>query len=296
MPPRLPALLAGAGASPRPRAATEADGAAPWAARRGAAGRRPQLQAARRPRRSARPTRRTGRAPSEALAAARSRRPRPDLSAAERRIALDQPRSQAEQRLAAEQQAPVAACSPACRHGPPPAGADAGPPGSVEDMVQVRALLDATMPVIERRSARSAPNSRAQRRAAPPVRARPRGALAASRDELARAARRALPSFEANSATRSQQLAGLALGRNRRSRAGLASEAQALAGELEAPASCQRARSRPRSASCPARPRRARCSGDRRRRRPSRLQPAGRGHGCSTGVGEIPKAASTRAA
>jgi len=82
--------------------------------------------------------------------------------------------------------------------------------GSVDELVRVKALLDATMPVIERRSA-ALRGELAQRRRLAKTADSARSDLAKGRDELARRQQR-FAELEAKAADRANRLAGQALG------------------------------------------------------------------------------------
>ena len=82
--------------------------------------------------------------------------------------------------------------------------------GSVEELVRVRALLDTTMPLIQRRSAALAAEVEAGRRLTA-VAASARAALTASRQHLAERQQR-FAALERQAALRGQRLAGAALG------------------------------------------------------------------------------------
>ena len=82
--------------------------------------------------------------------------------------------------------------------------------GSVDELVRVKALLDATMPVIERRSA-ALRGELAERRRFESAATSARAELARNRDELGRRQQR-FAELEARAADRASQLAGEALG------------------------------------------------------------------------------------
>lgn len=82
--------------------------------------------------------------------------------------------------------------------------------GSVEEMVRVKALLDATMPVIEQRSA-ALKGELAERRRLASTASSARAELAKNRDELARREQR-FAELEAKAATRAARLSGEAFG------------------------------------------------------------------------------------
>lgn len=102
--------------------------------------------------------------------------------------------------------------------------------GSVDEIVRVKALLDATMPVIQRRSAALQVELADRRRLASQADSA-RTELAKGRDELARRQQR-FAELEAKAAERAQRLAGEAFGAGDRVLAG--DEALALAGSAAA--------------------------------------------------------------
>jgi septal ring factor EnvC (AmiA/AmiB activator) len=116
----------------------------------------------------------------------------------------------AEQRLA-ERRAPLAALlAGLATMGRQPPLLTLADHGSVDELVRVKALLDATMPVIERRSAALRGELAERRRLAKTADAA-RSELAKGRDELARRQQR-FAALETRAADRANRLAGQALG------------------------------------------------------------------------------------
>jgi septal ring factor EnvC (AmiA/AmiB activator) len=116
----------------------------------------------------------------------------------------------AEQRLAA-QRAPLAALlAGLATMGRQPPILTLADHGSVEEIVRVKALLDATMPVIERRSA-ALQTDLAQRRRSAAAADAARAELAGGRDELAKRRDR-FAKLEAKASQRASELAGEAFG------------------------------------------------------------------------------------
>jgi septal ring factor EnvC (AmiA/AmiB activator) len=169
------------------------------------------------------------RAESEALAA-RIEAAEADLTAAERRIAVIGALQIAQRARLAERQGPVirltAALQTMTRR---PAALALVQPGSVRDAVHVRSLLAATMPEIRRRTAAlraEVAHSTDLRRQSEAARA----GLIASRAALGER-RAALTRLEAGQRTRSEALAGLALGQSDRALV-FGEEARSLAGTI----------------------------------------------------------------
>jgi septal ring factor EnvC (AmiA/AmiB activator) len=165
------------------------------------------------------------RAEGEALAA-RIQAAEADLTVAERRIAIVAALQAAQRARLAERQGPIvrltAALQTMTRR---PAALALIQPGSVRDAVHVRALLNAALPEIRRRTAalrieaRRSATLRSQSEAA-------RAGVVASRQALGER-RVALTRFEAAQRARSQQLTGLALSQSDRALV-FGEEAQAL--------------------------------------------------------------------
>ena len=147
----------------------------------------------------------------QAIAAAAIEQAEANIGAADARLRLA--RAQAtlvEQRLAVRR-APLAAllASLATMARQPPLLTLADH-GSVDELVRVKALLDATMPVIEQRSA-ALRGELAERRKLESAATSARAELARNRDELGRRHQR-FAELEAKAADRASQLAGEALG------------------------------------------------------------------------------------
>ena len=125
--------------------------------------------------------------------------------------------------------------------------------GSVDEMVRVKALLDTTMPVVERRSA-ALKGELAERRRLAAAADAARTELAKGRDELTKRQQR-FAELEARAADRAARLAGEAL---RRRRPGAGQRRGAVDGRQRGGRAPRRARhaaaSWPRSALTPARP------------------------------------------
>jgi len=144
-----------------------------------------------------------------AAAAIEASEARISQSSAELRLANAQA-ALAEQRLA-ERRAPLAALlAGLATMGRQPPILTLADHGSVDEMVRVRALLDSTMPIIQRRSAALSAEL-AERQMLASVAKSARSALARNRDELA-ARQRRFAQLEAKAAARAASLSGEAFG------------------------------------------------------------------------------------
>jgi septal ring factor EnvC (AmiA/AmiB activator) len=132
----------------------------------------------------------------------------------------------AEQRLAAKRAPLAALLAGLATMGRQPPILTLADQGSVEEMIRVKALLDATMPVIERRS-EALQADLAQRRRFAGAADKARAELAANREELGKRRQR-FAKLEASATDRASRLAGQAFGAGDRVLA--SGEALALAG------------------------------------------------------------------
>lgn len=147
----------------------------------------------------------------QAAAAAAIEEAEANIGAADARLRLARAQAALVERRLAVRRAPLAAllASLATMARQPPLLTLADH-GSVDELVRVKALLDATMPVIERRSA-ALRGELAERRRFESAAASARAELARNRDELGRRQQR-FAELEAKAADRASQLAGEALG------------------------------------------------------------------------------------
>ena len=179
-------------------------------------------------RRSRRATSQAQRARADAeLLAARIQAAEAGLTVAERRIAIIATLQGAHRARLAERQQPLVRLTGALQiMARRPAALALVQPGSMENIIQVRSLLAATLPEIRRRTAAvraDVERSEALRRQAQQA----RGALLASRSDLQRR-RTELAAFESSQRSRSRALAGLALTESDRALV-LGEEARSLA-------------------------------------------------------------------
>ena len=147
----------------------------------------------------------------QAIAAAAIEQTEADINAADAALRLARAQTELAQRRLAQRRAPLAALlAGLASMGRQPPLLTLADHGSVEELVRVKALLDATMPVIEKRSA-SLRGELAQRRRLESATAAARADLDKGRAELAKRQQR-FAELEIRAADRANRLAGLAVG------------------------------------------------------------------------------------